>query len=67
MSLSPANHESPEERLHSQSLLILCLVLFNRVGYETYYDPPDPIDIHRFTPCENDGGHHLDDLNRFLI
>jgi hypothetical protein len=56
--LFPANDQSPKERFHSQYLLILCLISFNRVGNDSHHNQ-EPIDMHRFTPREYDDAHHL--------
>jgi len=37
LSILPTNRQSPKERLHRQHLPILRVLLFNRVGNESYY------------------------------
>lgn len=49
--LLPANGEMPKERTDTEELLMLGVLLFNRVGHESYCEPK-PMNLHRFlTPC----------------
>jgi hypothetical protein len=54
----PADRQPPEQRFHTQHLLILSLISFNRVGQKPY-DKPQPADLHRFlTPGSKRCAHH---------